>query len=130
VRPPGRFCLIKERKFVMNKMQKSLFWTGLALAVIPEILWSSVSNLLYEFTHNSSNVGPYRDSFVMSPDNIVVLNVVLGLQMIGILFVVYVSLRQRYMDFRFLPVHVLLLFLFIITAFLFYFSVTFGRHGF
>lgn len=71
----------------MTVKKRLWFWLGLALAVIPEILWSPVGNYLYEFwtNHLSGNSLPFRDNWLLVPMNINYFSFVLLVQSIGLL---------------------------------------------
>lgn len=112
----------------MTKSQKLWFWVGAALFVVPEVLWSPVANLVYEFTQSSNRTESLRQNFLTNPDNITSLNCVLFLQGVGILFLVFVLLTNKKTAAVWIGL-VLLVALGMATWFLFYISVTLGRHG-
>ncbi len=69
----------------MTKKQKILLVIFVAMFALPEILWSSVGNFLYQFFDTSNNVHPFRDNFLQRSDNIKILGLVLYLQFFGLL---------------------------------------------
>ena len=50
----------------MTKTQKILLTLSLVIFLMPEVLWATLSNVVYEFMQNGGNVLPYRNSFLMS----------------------------------------------------------------
>lgn len=70
----------------MTKQQKIWFWVGVAVAALPEIFWSPVGNLTYEFsqTGNRGGTHPLRETFLTNIDNINWLSTILFLQFIGL----------------------------------------------
>ncbi len=112
-------------------MQKShKIWLGIfsAMVIVPELLWSSVGNLIYEFSQSSSNTVPFRVNFLTDSDNITFLSVVLFIQSLGLLCSA-VTLLKGNRNIVVWTASLSLFFLFIITVVLFYLSITFGRHG-
>lgn len=71
----------------MTKQQKVWFWIGVAVAALPEILWSPVGNFVYGFINDKMYGGDaFRASFLTNSDNINWWSSVLFLQFIGIAF--------------------------------------------
>ncbi len=112
----------------MTKNQKLWLWIGAALFAIPEILWSPVVNIIYEFTQSSNKTQSLRQNFLTNPDNITSLNCVLFLQGLGILFLIFVLCTTKKTWTVWIGL-ILLILLGMATWFLFYLSVTLGRHG-
>lgn len=79
----------------MTKKQK--IWMGIfsAMFVIPEILWSPIGNLTYDFFQNSNNVEIFRPNFLTIPDNISLLIYVLCVQFVGILGLTISTIRTN-----------------------------------
>lgn len=71
---------------MMSKMQKGWLWIFGAMFVVPEILWSPIINLYYEFYQSgySGNVQPFRNNFLQNSDNLNYLKLVICLEFIGI----------------------------------------------
>lgn len=113
----------------MTKTQKVLLWVGLGLFMVPELFWATISNIIYEFSHNSSNTLPYRPNYFTVSDHITALNIVLVIQALGVVLVFLLILRAKYKDWRFLPVHIILFFITVSTLWFCYISITLGRHG-
>lgn len=112
----------------MSKTQKVLLVISLALFIVPEMLWSPVTNITYEFLQNSNNVQPLRNNFLINPDNITALNFVLFFQLVGVLAVsvVLFKVKKNLLGWLALFLSVILI---LLTACLFYLSITLGRHG-
>lgn len=68
----------------MTKTQKILLWVGLALFIIPEILWSPTGNLVYAFSQNSNSPSLLRETAIMNSGNVNYLNFVLSVQFVGV----------------------------------------------
>jgi hypothetical protein len=112
----------------MTKNQKIWFWVGVALFAIPEILWSPIVNIIYEFTQNSNKTVPLRNNFLMNPDNITLLNYVLFMQGVGVMILI-VDLLMMKKNWKVWLVLALLMVFGVAVWFLFYLSVALGRHG-
>ena len=52
----------------MTKTQKIWLWISVAMFVVPEVLWSPVSNFLYTFYKGGNIPIIFRDNFLMSSD--------------------------------------------------------------
>jgi hypothetical protein len=113
----------------MTKTQK--IWLGIFLAmfVVPEIVWAPVTNLIYEFMQNTNNTLPYRNNFLMNPDNITWLSVVLAIQLLGSIFSIVLLFKNKTKGLIFWSIISLLIILALVILFLFYLSITLGRHG-
>lgn len=70
----------------MTKSQKIWLYLGLALFALPEILWSSASNLFYEYTQTGKTGGthPYRANWLFDIDNVNALSIILFAQFLGL----------------------------------------------
>lgn len=81
----------------MKKNQKIWLWTGLALTLLPELLWSPVMNYVYSELSplKSGSVQILRENMLMDPHNINWLSFVLLIQFIGSVFVVGSIWRSR-----------------------------------
>jgi hypothetical protein len=112
----------------MTKIQKVWLLVFLAMVVLPEILWSPIANIISEFLQNSNNVHPYRNNFLMNPDNITVLNLVLFLQSLGLILsiIILIKTKKDFLSWLFL---ILLIIIAIPVVYIFYLSMTLGRHG-
>lgn len=108
--------------------QKISLWLGLAFLVLPEILWSSASNVIYELIQNGNNVQSYRNTFLTQSDNINYLIVVLAVQLAGALILTHIASRTKKGAVKWLLL-VGLLAIVLLLLFLFYFSFSFGRDG-
>ena len=95
--------------------------------IVPELLWSPVGNLIYEFSQNSGQ--PYRNNFLMNMDNIGWLNWVLLIQALGLLFLVIFLWKNFKRSFLYCLAALLVTILMLIVFYLFYISITLGRHG-
>lgn len=73
----------------MIKSQKIWFWAGVSLLIIPEILWSPITNVAWSFIRYSNNSIPLRDNWLMNTGNINWLSLVLFLQFIGAVLLSY-----------------------------------------
>ncbi len=82
----------------MQKTQK--LWLSLALAMflIPEILWSPVTNFSYIFFKNSNNTLPLRLNFITQSGTGVLYKVVVFIQLLGLLsiFIMLIKGRAKY----------------------------------
>ena len=63
----------------MTKKQKIWLGISMAMAIVPEILWSPVVNFYYEFYlgTQTSNIYPLRNNFLQNSDNIIYLKSIL-----------------------------------------------------
>lgn len=70
----------------MEKNKKIWLWLGLALFAIPEILWSSISNQVYQYSQTGVAGGthPYRTNWLTDSAHINVLSIILFLQFLGL----------------------------------------------
>ena len=96
--------------------------------LVPEVLWSPVGNLIYDFFQNSNIIKIFRPNFLTVSDNTNLLLYVICLQFIGILGGTITVIKA---DFRLslklllVPIMIILL---VITGFVLY--VVFSlRHG-
>jgi len=115
---------------MMTKKQKIWMWIFVAMFAIPEILWSPVLNFYYEFLQSSwtSNVHPIRYNFLQNSDNLNYLKLVVFLQLVGLLGVLFFTLKNknnknkilRYLFITLLSVLILL------TGFFLYFAMSFS----
>lgn len=75
----------------MTKKQKIWLILGLALFVVPEILWSPLGNFYYELsqTGKSGGTSPFRDNLLQNTDNLSLLKTVLFIQLAGVLIITF-----------------------------------------
>lgn len=112
----------------MTKTQKVWLGVFLAMFIVPEVLWSPVENIAYDFLQNSNNVKIFRPNFLTSPDNITILLLFLAFQLVGLISsLILISKSQLNFWFKSLCIIVLILLL-IITGAVFYFAFSL-RHG-
>jgi len=111
----------------MTKTQKMYLRIFLAMFVLPEVLWSPVTNILYEFSKNSGQ--PYIANFLMNPDNITWLNFVLLIQVIGLLLSSILLWKNTRKNYLYVFFAIFLSVLTVIVSYLFYISMTLGRNG-
>ena len=86
---------------MISKMQKTWLCIFGGMFVIPEILWSPIVNLYYEFYQSSysGNVKPFRDNFLQNSDNLNYLKFVICFQFIGVIFLLlFWLINKRNMD--------------------------------
>lgn len=69
----------------MNKNYKILFWIGLLLFIVPELLWSPVANVYYTFFQSGSNIVLLRDNFITSAGYNLVYKGLILLEALGLL---------------------------------------------
>jgi hypothetical protein len=114
----------------MNKIQK--IWMGIFIAMfaIPEILWSPILNFYYEFWQSgkSGDVHPLRDNFFNNSDNWNYLKLVIFIQLVGsILFLIYSIINKKNIKLTsYLLLIIISLIVSLLTAFIFYFAMTFN----
>ena len=112
----------------MTKVQK--IWLGLSAAmfVIPEVMWGPVGNVVYSFLQNSNNVQILRPNFLMNPDNMSLLLLVLAIQFLGIISSLILVLKYKFnIILKSLVISVIIV-LGVITGFVFYIGFSL-RHG-
>lgn len=68
-------------------MTKQQIWLAvfLAMFLVPEILWSPIGNVVFDFLQRTNNVEIFRPNFLTVSDNINLLLYVVCFQFIGIL---------------------------------------------
>lgn len=115
---------------MLTKKQKIWTWIFLAMFLVPEILWSPISNFYFELLQTSKSGGtyPFRDNFLQNSDNLNYLKIVILLQFIGLLLSLILIIKNRkWMNklWRYLLI-ALLFILFIITGFALYFVFSFS----
>lgn len=113
----------------MTKKQKIWLSVTSAMFILPEILWSPVSNIIYELLQKTNNVQPYRINFLMNSDKIVYLSFVLFAQFVGCLLTLIFFLKHKHNNILFWTVILLLILLTFVTLFIFYMSITLGKNG-
>lgn len=81
----------------MTKQQKIWLWIGLCLAFVPEILWSPVGNLTYEFYQSGRSGGshPFRENILTNSDNINWLSAILFAQCVGLLILTIMFVKSE-----------------------------------
>jgi len=82
----------------MTKVQKTWLWVFGAMVVVPEVLWSPVINLYYEFFQSSYSgyVKPFNNNFLQNSDNLKYLKFVISLQFIGaVLFFMFWIINKK-----------------------------------
>lgn len=113
---------------MLSKIQKIWLWISASTFLIPEILWSPIFNLIYDFLQNSNNVKVLRPNFLTNPDNIYILLWIICLQFIGILSSTIIIAKAK-ISFKF---KILLIFPMLILSFMtgFILYIVFSlRHG-
>lgn len=63
--------------------------------IVPEVLWSPVSNLVYDLLQNSNNVQIFRPNFLTDSDNTNLLLYFLAFQLVGIVSSLIMALRSK-----------------------------------
>jgi len=114
-------------KSMMSKMQKTWLWVFAGMFLIPEVLWSPVSNLCYELLNNNGH--PYRATFLTNPDNMAWLACVLFLQFLGSLCFSLLMWKNIKKSHYYWAGAIFSTLLALISFFLFYLSMTLGMHG-
>jgi beta-lactamase regulating signal transducer with metallopeptidase domain len=119
----------------MKKTQKIWLGVFLAMATIPEILWSPVENAIYELsqTNQSGGTHPFRSTFLEKTDNINILSTVLFIQFLGLFlsFIYLIAIRKQVQSKMLLWLAVSCLgLLAIVTFFVFGLSVSLRNIGF
>ncbi len=69
----------------MTKLQKIWLGVGLGMFIIPEILWSPITNIIYSLFNANNHSLVLRQSFLFDADKVVYLTLVLGVQLIGVI---------------------------------------------
>ncbi len=80
----------------MTKNNKILFWVGMGLFIIPELLWSPVLNYLYELLQiGSGEISSLRMNFLLNNQNYGFFwyGFIVALQLLGLLIMIK-TLRQ------------------------------------
>ena len=108
-------------------MQKIWLWVFGGMFVVPEILWSPVSNLCYELINNTGN--PYRANFLTISDNIIWLAWILFLQLLGSICFAVLMWKNVKKSHYFWFGAVFSTLLALVSFSLFYLSITLGIHG-
>ena len=80
----------------MTKNNKLLFWIGLGLFVIPELLWSPVANIYYTFFQSGSHIIPLRENFITSGGYDIWYKVVVFLELSGLIIALLFSKRSLF----------------------------------
>lgn len=80
----------------MTKKQKIWLGVFLGMFLVPEILWSPVSNFYYELLQTSSSGGthPYHNTFLQHSDNLTYLKLVIFLQFLGLLLFYFLFIKN------------------------------------
>ncbi len=114
---------------MLTKKQKIWLWISGALFLIPELLWSPISNLYYQLTQTSKSGGtfPFRYNFLQNSDNLNYLKFVVLLQFLGVLITLILALKNRVIKNKVLKYFfiALLAILLLLTGFALLFVMTF-----
>ena len=78
----------------MKSKRKFLLWTSLALFVVPELIWSPITNILFEL-FQSGNVHPLRDNLLLKAENIFYFRIVNSLQLVGLLATITFLFKEK-----------------------------------
>lgn len=113
----------------MTKIQKIWLSIFIAMFALPEILWSPVINLIYEFLQNTNKVQPWRDNFLMNSDNIAWLSVIYLIQLVGLLGCLMLIISLKPKNIAMWLVNSVLIICSLTVAFLLFASLTIGGHG-
>jgi fatty-acid desaturase len=106
--------------------QLSIFGT---MFLLPELLWSPVGNIIYEFLQKTNDVQPYRYNFFTNSDNSVYLSLILLVQFIGCLLILIYLVNHKKNNIFFWFGILLLIIITLVTFFIFYLSITLGVNG-
>lgn len=79
----------------MQKTQKLWLSLALSLFLIPEILWSPISNFAYIFFENSNNTLPLRINFITQSDPGILYRTIVLIQVFGLLAIFIQLLKDR-----------------------------------
>ena len=112
----------------MNKKQKIWLGVFLGMFIVPEILWSPVTNVVYGLIQNSNHVKSFRSNFLTNSDYNVFLILFLFIQFIGLIGT-FILIKKNNLTYRYkLFLILIILILLIITGFSF-FTVFSLSHG-
>jgi ABC-type bacteriocin/lantibiotic exporter with double-glycine peptidase domain len=82
----------------MSKKQKMWLWIFLGMFIVPEVLWSPVSNDLYEYSQsgNPGTIYSLRHTFLQNSDYINFLSTVFVIQLLGLVltFIYLVAIHR------------------------------------
>lgn len=80
----------------MEKSKKIWLGVFLGMVIVPEVLWSPITNFIYELLQNSNHVKVLRDNFINNPDHISSLILCILVQLIGLIFIFLFILKTRF----------------------------------
>lgn len=112
----------------MTKKQKVWLWVFLIMFIIPELLWSPVSNIVYGLIQNSNHVKNLRTNFLTNPDNINIFLIVIFVQLIGSLFGFLLTTKSHVNLWLKILLIIITLFILLTTGLVFFISFSL-RHG-
>jgi len=113
----------------MNKSQKIWLWISILLFIIPEILWSSIGNVLYSF-FQSGKINPsiFRNNFLLEYKNESLLKLFIIIQLFSIISAMFCVIKCRKnipLSLLWISAFVFSIFL-IMTVFIFYLLMIFN----
>ncbi|KKP32756.1 MAG: hypothetical protein A2312_01520 [Candidatus Staskawiczbacteria bacterium RIFOXYB2_FULL_32_9] len=118
---------------MIAKIQKSLLWLFGAMFLVPEILWSPVSNFIYIFIDNSDPAKPLRLNFLTEGNPTNLYRTIVFMQLAGLFSFLFLLIKNKRGLFRGWLFYILLLIditLILLTLFVFYlitfFHINFG----
>ena len=114
----------------MTKTQKIWLWISLAIFVVPEALWSPVSNMVNDLLQKSNNVQILRPNFLTNSDNTNLLVFFLGFQFIGVVASLILLMKSKTNISTWLKIFIIitLSLIAIVTGIVFYIAFSL-RHG-
>ena len=81
----------------MKKIHKILLGVFLAMFLVPELLWGSAGNFIFEFFSDTAYVKPFRKSFLFEFGNDNYLSTILFIQLLGVfLTLVWLIVVHKY----------------------------------
>lgn len=80
---------------MMSKMQKGLLWLLGAMFLVPEILWSPISNFIYIFLNNSDPAKPLRLNFLTESNPANLYQIIVFLQLVGLLGFLFLLIKNK-----------------------------------
>jgi hypothetical protein len=79
----------------MTKVQKIVLCAAVAMFLLPEILWNSVGNVMYDLVHPTDMTHPLRSNFLTHSDNVSLYPWVLLIQSVGLALACMTLLRYN-----------------------------------
>ena len=112
----------------MTKQQRTWLAVFLVMFLVPEVLWSPVGNLVFDFFQRTNNVEIFRPNFLTVSDNINLLLYVVCFQFIGILGSTIIAIKANVASLSKLILVSVMTIVLLVTGFVLYviFSL---RHG-